>query len=80
MISDPPVRRDGRCARQGCAKRKPGPSRYAGDAITRDPFCSTECARRFHGCELYSTEDDEAAAERRAEAGRRGRDATRVLA
>jgi hypothetical protein len=46
---DPPIRADGRCA--VCSKpRNPERSRrYGGPAAETDPFCSTECARGYHG-------------------------------
>ena len=48
MKPDPPVRRDGRCAE--CGKpRYPGRSRkYGKGAADLDPFCSTNCARKWH--------------------------------
>src|SRR5690242_4020785 len=80
---DPAVRKDGRCARQGCNRMRPiavltGKKRrelirYAGAfQLERDPFCSSRCARAFHGCSLASEEDLDAA-EARSEAGRRGK-------
>lgn len=55
---DPPVRRDGRCATAGCTRPLPRSKpamRYAGAQLETDPFCSTGCCRRFHGCELPAT-------------------------
>jgi hypothetical protein len=48
---DPPVREDGRCA--NCGKvRRPPTGKYATKAeFETDPFCSTECARAWHGTE-----------------------------
>lgn len=50
---DPPRRRDGRCARRGCRKKIPAMTarhrRYGGDALLSEPFCSTECAKQYHG-------------------------------
>ena len=48
---DPPVRDDGRCAVCGgertIPKRKPHR-----EAALRDPFCSNDCARAWHGFPL----------------------------
>ncbi len=54
LKDDPPVREDGLCALSSCRKpRKPERSkRYGGAEAARDPFCSTECARIWHGCPL----------------------------
>lgn len=82
-MNDPRVRKDGKCARPGCTKQRPIVTakgkkrkemiRYAGAyQLERDPFCSSRCARAFHGCSLAS-EDDLEASERRSEAGRRGK-------
>ena len=52
---DPPVRADGRCAGPGCRKlRKVSEQarKYAGAQLDLDPFCSTTCCRKWHGCEL----------------------------
>lgn len=59
--SDPKVRRDGRCAQ--C--RSPRLTKIAKNSALRgadrdrinkelasDPFCKTDCARRWHGCPL----------------------------
>jgi len=54
MRSDPPVRRDGRCARPGCGRPRkiPKPQRGIDAAVyERDPFCSSTCARLYHGLE-----------------------------
>ena len=61
--ADPPVRPDGRCYM--CPKkRKPERSRkYGGEVAALDPFCSSQCARRFYGTELPNlrgSEDDSA--------------------
>jgi hypothetical protein len=55
LREDPPVRWDGRCA--VCfGPRLPKPLKpvYQGEA-ERDPFCSTVCARVFHGVQLPAT-------------------------
>lgn len=54
LISDPPVRGDGRCARPGCRKlRRPERSKsYGGVAGELDPFCSSECCREWYGIPL----------------------------
>jgi hypothetical protein len=51
VIKDPPVRHDGKCSMPGCGKiRKPPTGKYATRAdFEIDPFCSTECARKWHG-------------------------------
>lgn len=49
--ADPPVRRSGNCAQ--CGKpRNPRWNKYSGEEAIRDPFCSTGCARTWHGVEL----------------------------
>jgi len=55
MKPDPPVRRDGKCAE--CGKpRYPGRSRkYGKGAADLDPFCSTNCARKWHDVEDQRT-------------------------
>lgn len=49
--TDPAVRADGRCALSSCGKlRRPERAeRYAREFALRDPFCSSDCARRWHG-------------------------------
>lgn len=82
MIADPPVRKDGVCARPGCTTKRPVAvltgkklaelRRYAGQQIEQDPFCSSRCARKWHGCPL-DREEDEELVDRRSAAGRRAR-------
>lgn len=82
MIPDPPVREDGVCALPGCTKPRPVAvltgkklaelRRYAGHQIEADPFCSSRCARKWHGCAL-DREEDEELVDRRSAAGRRAR-------
>ena len=57
---EPRVRMDGRCARPGCGKlRHPERSRrYAKDEALRDPFCSTECCKRFFKVRAASGNDE----------------------
>lgn len=75
VIADPPVRADGRCLTCNgprTAHRKSKPLYRA--AAERDPFCSTKCAREWHGCALpavRTTPAQQAAAE---QAGDRFRD------
>lgn len=52
MRSDPPVRRDGRCAQCGGPRRKAKPQRGVDPALyASDPFCSGPCCRAWHGVE-----------------------------
>lgn len=54
---DPPIREDGRCR---CGKRRPPV------AVThKDPWCSTNCARTWHGVELVLDEQPSAKAARK---------------
>lgn len=51
MKRDPPLRKDGRCARPGCGKkivisRNP---KVTNQALMIDPFCSAVCAMAYHG-------------------------------
>lgn len=59
QVTDPAVRKDGCCAQ--CAKPrnavlgaigKPGTNQAAVEQALKDPFCTSECCRRFHGCPL----------------------------
>lgn len=53
MVTDPPVRPDGRCLTCGgprTAHRKASP--LYRDQAERDPFCSTKCAREWFGVPL----------------------------
>jgi hypothetical protein len=49
--ADPPIRRDGRCSVCAKPRKKPATS-YGRDEYARDPFCSTKCARKWHGTTL----------------------------
>jgi hypothetical protein len=49
--SDPPVRKDGRC-RVCLGARRPERARKYRALAELDSFCSTECARQWHGCTL----------------------------
>lgn len=74
VLTDPPVRKDGKCARDGCGRLRKVTKqvrKYAGDQIDFDPFCSTECCRKFHGLTWRNDNPDEELTEKRAEAGRR---------
>lgn len=68
MKKDPRVRKDGLCAEPSCRKPRritKQSRKYAGDAVVLDPFCSTECCRKWHGVELETK-----GAEAQREAGR----------
>lgn len=53
MKADPPVRADGRCAQ--CKRPRTLPKRPQKGvdpaSYERDPFCSSTCARLWHGLE-----------------------------
>jgi hypothetical protein len=58
-MNDPRVRKDGKCVCGKARKQKLGLSGIAGvlagaieKELAADPFCSTECCRKHHGCEL----------------------------
>lgn len=66
VAGDPPVRADGRCV--VCLKPRKltkQARRYAGAQLDIDPFDSTSCCRKYHGCEL-----DNEASESQVEAAR----------
>lgn len=49
-----------KCALPSCGKLRritKQSMKYAGVEVTLDPFCSTECCREFHGCELESIDE-----------------------
>lgn len=46
---DPKPRKDGGCAECGKPRRPERSRRYAKQEAERDPFCSTECCRNWHG-------------------------------
>lgn len=53
MRPDPARRPDGLCARfPACRNRLPEITprhrRYGGEALAKDPFCSTECCKAYH--------------------------------
>jgi hypothetical protein len=76
-MPEPKPRKDGKCARPGCTRRLPrsrNAKRYAGDWLELDPWCSSYCCRAFHGVSIPGDDDIEMA-ERRSEAGRRGKQA-----
>ncbi len=67
MRKEPAVRRDGKCAR--CRQPKPvaNPKSQIKDLqklINADPFCSSLCARRFHGVKLLQEESPQHARKR----------------
>lgn len=71
---DPPVRADGRCVECGGPRKLTKQARkYAGVALDLDPFCSSRCCRKWHGCEI-----EERVSEARDEAARRSADAWRA--
>lgn len=49
---DPPVRPDGKCAVCPKPRHPERSSRYARGHAEADSFCSSECCRKWHGCEL----------------------------
>lgn len=71
-MTDPKVRKDGRCAQ--CRKPKPvlKPSlrKYAGDQTERDPFCSSLCCRRWFGIQIPGDDAPDELREIRAQSGR----------
>jgi len=53
MRADPPVRKDGRCAQCGKVRKLPKPQKGVDRALYEiDPFCSSPCARAYHGVAL----------------------------
>lgn len=80
-MKDPAVRKDGKCA-CGCGKLLPvrtlkpkdlrAARRYSGQSLDSDPFATSGCARKWHGCQLAGDEDL-AFAELKSEFGRRGK-------
>lgn len=55
---DPPVRSDGLCAFERCARKRVIPKKSYAERIEHeaDPFCSTSCCRRHHEVEVPSGE------------------------
>jgi hypothetical protein len=51
-VGEPPVRDDGRCCMCNRMRRPEQSRTYAGGCAEMDPFCSSTCARRFHGTSL----------------------------
>lgn len=51
MKADPKVRRNGRCAQCGGVRKTPKARQRGVDPMhyERDPFCSSTCARTWHG-------------------------------
>lgn len=55
MKGDPKIRRDGRCANRKCRREVVIKMREGvNPALYADPFCSSECARAWHGVALAS--------------------------
>lgn len=52
MRKDPKVRKDKMCAQCRKPRKHAVWSKYAGDQAVTDPFCSSACARAFHGTSL----------------------------
>src|SRR5438045_9786494 len=55
-LPDPPCRPDGGCAVCGQPRAKANRTALYANAAASDPFCSTACARAWHGCELAGAE------------------------
>lgn len=80
MLSDPPVRADGRCA-CGCGRKLPRSKqvrKYAGGQIDSDPFATTDCCRAWHGCPRRTYSNSAEAEAARAESGRASAERFRV--
>ena len=63
------------CGQRFSQERKRGRPRVLCSQIELEPFCSTQCCRRWHGCELASE-----GTEAQVEAGREQADVFRALA
>lgn len=48
MTTDPPVRKDGRCAQCLGPRKHAVANKYSGMDAVQDPFCSTTCCREWH--------------------------------
>jgi len=59
MRPDPKVRKDRKCARPGCnnplQQITERHRRYGGAALELEPFCSSTCAREWHGTQIGGT-------------------------
>lgn len=64
-LSDPKVRKDGKCAQCRKERKHAVWNKYSHDAAIQDPFCSTQCCRKWYGM----PEKDFAAERRRAAKG-----------
>jgi hypothetical protein len=53
-LPDPPVREDGSCFVCGQPRVRRGVKALYAAAAANDPFCSTACARAWHGCTIPS--------------------------
>lgn len=52
VITDPPRRADGLCARDGCDEPVPTGRKSRADvraSLASEPFCSTDCCKLYHG-------------------------------
>lgn len=53
MQADPPVRNEGKCAREGCDKKRtmpPKKQRYMPlEVYEAEPFCSRQCCEKHYG-------------------------------
>lgn len=63
MKADPPRRKDGRCAREGCTKTirayRPPTKDVPKWVADNEPFCSSTCCRAYHGFPIVAAEDEE---------------------
>lgn len=58
--ADPPLRADGRCAVCGKPRKTDRSQRYARGEAERDPFCSTQCCKAYHGIiDRFAADDEE---------------------
>jgi len=73
FVPPPPVRRDGRCFVCGGERKLPA-SKLHRRAATVDPFCSRDCAARWHSSE-HITQSGDARADQEHEHAADGEDA-----
>lgn len=58
MRREPNVRSDGRCSLSTCRKPRKitvQAMKYAGENLASDPWCSSDCCRKWWGAELPET-------------------------